>query len=210
MLDNLQLNNAMSFEQYAEFVASCAGQGITSGPEQLEERIQATVLNAQRIKRISKQAEISKEIVEELSHSDCKWTWIMILESWCGDGAQNSPVIAKIAGLAQHINLKVVLRDENPELMDRYLTNGSRSIPKLICFDSVTGQELGVWGPRPKAMQEWVLQFKKDNPGVPHDEFVKNLHSRYATDKTVSLQTDLLDFIHSCKERCSAMEYMHA
>ena len=201
MHDNSQMKNVMTFEHYAEFVSSCAGKGITSGPEQLEERVQATVLNAQRIKRIFKQAEISREIVAELAQSDCKWTWVMILESWCGDGAQNSPVIAKIAGLTNNIDLKVVLRDENPELMDRYLTNGSRSIPKLICFDSITGEELGVWGPRPTAIQEWVLQYKKENPGAPHGEFVRNLHTKYATDKTVSLQTDLLDFIKYCNEK---------
>lgn len=210
MLDEALLKNVMTFAQYSELVKSCVANGTTSGEEQLPERVTATVLNAQRMKRISKQAEITSDIVVELAGLDCRWTWVLVLESWCGDGAQNGPVIAKVAELNPNIDLKVVLRDENPEFMDKYLTNGSRSVPKLICYDAKTKLELGVWGPRSKGIQDWVIQYKKENSDVTHDEFVKNLHARYALDKTMSLQIDLLEFVRACREKCSVCDYVRS
>lgn len=111
-------------------------------------------------------------------------------ETWCGDGAQNIPIIAKIAATSPNIKLTILFRDENPDIMNAYLTNGSKSIPKLICKDAQTKQDIGTWGPRPSDIQQMVLQFKSENPTASHEEFVKNLHLWYAKDKGVSIQKD--------------------
>ena len=55
------------------------------------------------------------------------------------------------------LELRIVLRDEHPEVMDRYLTNGSRSIPIVIALDEEF-RELGHWGPRPRELQAWVME----------------------------------------------------
>ncbi|WP_103030479.1 thioredoxin family protein [Salinibacter altiplanensis] len=76
--------------------------------------------------------------------------WTVLTEPWCGDSAFLLPVIAEAAGLSDQVSLRILPRDENLDIMDEYLTDGSRSIPKLVVF-STDGGELFTWGPRPDA-----------------------------------------------------------
>jgi hypothetical protein len=185
-----RVQNSFSYKQYKDLVIEYAGRNATSGEEQLTERVAATKINAQRMIRIDKQVQISNELLELVEKLKIEWEWLVIAESWCGDGAQNIPIIAKIAASSPAISLKIILRDENPEIMDAYLTNGSRSIPKLICFNKETKREIGIWGPRPTGIQQKVKEYKMQNPNASHDEFVNNLHLWYAKDKGVSLQNE--------------------
>ncbi len=182
--------NAYTYEDYKKQVIACAETGRTSGTEQTPERIAATKINAQRMKRIDKQMQLSPEIHRLLGNVGKPWTWIVLAESWCGDGAQNIPVLARMAALSHFIDFKIILRDENPEIMNAYLSNGSKSIPKLICLNAVTNEEIGIWGPRPFKIQHMVKEFKFKNPHMPHEKFVENLHLWYAKDKGESLQED--------------------
>jgi hypothetical protein len=186
----------LSYEEYLQLVINCSEKGMTTGPEQSQERIAATTLNATRMVRIFKQIKINEELdsfVGKLTRVN--WHWLVISEAWCGDSAQNLPIIAKIAELIPNIKLSVVLRDENEELMKNYLTDGTKSIPKLICIDSITGKVVGVWGPRPTDISLKVKEYKANFPDVSHDEFVKNLHLWYAKDKGQSMQKDLMTVI---------------
>ncbi len=181
--------NTFSYDSYRKLVFDMADNNGSTG-EITEEHISATKINAQWIKRIDKQAIVREDIKKAVGSLKSKWNWIVIIESWCGDGAQNLPFIAKIAEQSENINLKIILRDENPEIIDAYLTNGSRSVPKLICCDAETDIELGIWGPRPEAIQKMVTEFKSNNPNVPHDEFIKNVHLWYSQDKGESFQEE--------------------
>ena len=182
------------YDGYRNLVEECAKNNSTSG-EMLPERINATNLNAHRMRRIEKQVIIRDDLTQLVRNLKSKWEWVVLAETWCGDGAQNIPVIAKIALLNQNIKLQIVLRDENPELMNKHLTNGNRSIPKLICTDVNSGKEMGTWGARPKRIAEMVTEYKTKNPNVPHSEFVQNLHLWYARDKGQSVQEDFLKLI---------------
>lgn len=179
-----------SYDEYKKLVLACAEMNTTTGNEKSTERIAATKINAQRMKRIDKQIQIREKIVSLVKNNCVDLGWILLAESWCGDGAQNIPIIAKIAALSDKIELKIILRDENPEVMDAYLSNGSRSIPKLICVNSNEKQEVGTWGPRPVKIQQMVREYKALNPNVSHDTFVENLHLWYAKDKGEALQDD--------------------
>ena len=79
---------------------------------------------------------------------------LVIAEDWCGDASNTVPIIARLVDLAPGLELRVLPRDENPELMDQYLTNGARSIPIVIALDE-SFRELGHWGPRPTQLQAW-------------------------------------------------------
>ena len=81
---------------------------------------------------------------------------LVIAEDWCGDASNTVPIMAKLADAAPGLELRVILRDQNPEVMDQYLTNGTRSIPIVIVLDE-DFQELGHWGPRPTELQAWVM-----------------------------------------------------
>jgi hypothetical protein len=104
---------------------------------------------------------------------------LVIAEDWCGDASSTIPILARFADAAPGMELRVLRRDENPELMDRYLTNGSRSIPIVIALDE-SYRELGRWGPRPVALQAWVLE---NRLVVPKAELYPQIRKWYARDR---------------------------
>ena len=189
------ITQSYSYEEYKKMVIKYADEYTTSG-EQLEERIAATLINAQRMKHIDKQCIINYNLHTLISQITKKQKWLLISESWCGDSAQCAPVIAKMAELNENIILEIVFRDEHPDLMNNFLTNGSRSIPKLICIDMDTDSINFIWGPRPKAIQDKVSELKKNQPEITHDELVKNIHLWYAQDKTKSIQAEFIDLLN--------------
>lgn len=193
MTELTQLNTVAgySYGSYKILVLKMAEEGRTSG-EQTKEHISATQINAQRMKRIDKQCIVQSDLLDLLKASTKKMKWIVISEAWCGDSAQCIPVLAKIADASLYIELNLIFRDENPECMDAFLTNGSRSIPKLICLNETGEEIIGTWGPRPEEIRLMVENYKKNNPDVSHDEFVKNLHLWYARDKTNAIQRDFM------------------
>lgn len=86
---------------------------------------------------------------------------MVITEPWCGDSAFLLPVIAKASALDEHVTLRNLLRDDNLDIMDQYLTGGSRSIPKLVAF-SAEGEELCTWGPRPEEAANRVQTLREE------------------------------------------------
>jgi hypothetical protein len=165
-----------TYKGYRQLLESLMAEGKTTGTNQSPDMVEYAKLNNQRMARQDKTLTLLPEVHTALEYLNRNLNWLLITEGWCGDAAQNVPVIGKIAEAANgKINLQLVLRDENLELMDRYLTNGGRSIPKLICFDAETGEELGTWGPRPAEAQELFFSLK-NNPNISRDEFITALH----------------------------------
>lgn len=188
-----QLDKCYSFETYKTFVSDLVSQGKTSGPEQREDLIHYTELNAKRMKRIEKTTVLTEELKTRLTRIKESFTWILISEAWCGDAAQIVPVIGKIAAQNSRIDLKIILRDEHLSIMDQYLTNGGRSIPKLICLDQ-DFQEVFVWGPRPKSIQQVVTDTKAEGI-TDHAILVERLQNGYNLDHTTSIQQEINELI---------------
>jgi len=189
-----------TYERYLKRFEEWVKNGETSSLNPSQVLIDFTKLNLARTQRIHKTISISdalKKAVEILQHS---YTWIVITEAWCGDSAQNLPVIAELANLnPDKIKLYILLRDENLELMDKYLTNGARAIPKLITVNDTLGEDAFVWGPRPANAQELLTAWKKKSEGKTWDEFEKELHSWYAKDKTTSIQEEFIPIFSTLK-----------
>ncbi len=190
-----EIKNTYSYSDYINMVITYADVRGTSGVDQIFERIEATKMNAQRMKRIDKRIELDEALKKAIEKNKRKLTLVVLAESWCGDGAQNIPIIAKIADRSPDIELKIILRDENLRIMDDHLTNGSRAIPKVIFIDSETKEEIGTWGPRPTELQKMVLEYKEEYPESSHDDFVRNVHLWYAKDKGESLQKDFVKLL---------------
>lgn len=146
-------------------------------------------LNLQRTLRLQKYFIPSDDLINVISSTQYSQTWLVLTESWCGDSAQNLPIIAKAASLNTKINLRIVPRDENLELMDKYLTNGSRSIPKLIVFDN-KNNELFKWGPRPAEAQNLFSKLK--NEGLDKSEINKQLHLWYGKNRGKEVEKELI------------------
>jgi hypothetical protein len=195
-----ELVNPMTYQEFKALTEELIAQGKTTGDEQTEQKISFTKLNQQRMKRVEKQFVMQPELSELLAQKALNWNWLILVEAWCGDGAQILPAIAAIAEQTPGITLTVLLRDENPELMNTCLTNGSKAIPKLICEDAETGERLFTWGARPTAIQQQVMQLKAENPVIAHEELVQQVQLWYAKDRSQALQQDLINLVREVLE----------
>jgi len=121
--------------------------------------------------------------------------WVVITEGWCGDAAFNLPLVAALEkAVPEKVQLRIFLRDTNLELMDAYLTDGGRSIPKLIVLSKEL-EELGVWGPRPEPLQTLMKEWKAEGLGLK--ELIPKIQSWYDGDQTKTLQQELITLIRS-------------
>ena len=172
---------AMDFSAYMQLSEQLVAEGRTSGPNHTEAYVYYTKLNLQRMKRLNKTVEVPAQLTELMKQKANNWRWITITEPWCGDAAQCVPVIEKLALATRGIQTHYILRDEHPAIMDAYLTNGGRSIPKLICLDE-KGAEVFTWGPRPAVIQEVMNRLKAD--GVTEiSTIVEAIQKAYNDDK---------------------------
>ena len=147
-------------------------------------------LNWARSTRVEKVYQPSEQALQTLQTMKSKQTWIVITEGWCGDSAQSLPIIAALAQASEEkIELRIVSRDEYPELLEQYRTNGSMSIPKLIACD-IHGNEEWNWGPRPNKAQELFDELRAKN--AEKQEIYKALHGFYAKDKGQSIETEII------------------
>jgi len=178
----------LSFGEYMDGFEKAVAEKRTSGPDQSEFMVHYTQLNLHRMQRLLKHTEIQEELAENIRNWQRHIQVLIITEYWCGDAAQNIPVIEKALEGNRHIGIRYVFRDEHPELIDRYLTNGGRSIPKMIVMDS-EGAELFTWGPRPQAIQQEMLRMKAE--GLSKDQAVEAVQRWYIADKTQSMQAEL-------------------
>ena len=177
---------------YIKLVEKLVSENKTTGPNQSESLIHYTKMNLQRMNRWMKTGEIlpeTKTIVEKINSPQ---KWIVLTEAWCGDAAHSMPFIFKMTELNRLITFEWKLRDENLDLMDQYLTNGGRSIPKLIAYDQ-HGKERFNWGPRPAFMQTEF--YRQREAGVPGDEIKTWLQKAYNEDKGRTLQQEICSLI---------------
>lgn len=187
------LEKGQTYAAYRTMIDQLLSENKTTGDNHSEAMIHYTKMNAQRMKRIDKTAKLTDETLANIARIERPQTWVVITEGWCGDAAQIVPVLEKIANTSDKVDLKLILRDENPEVMDAYLTDGARSIPKLVALDSETLEEIGTWGPRPTPAHEMVMEYKKtkETTGESYLDFATRLHKWYAKDKTQTTQQEL-------------------
>lgn len=187
------LEKAISYSEYRVLVKDLLDSGKSTGLNQSDDLLNYSLLNDKRMKRLDKTIKISEETIAKLKDVKEPQTWLVLTEGWCGDAAQNLPVISKMAEENSNIQLKVVLRDENLELMDEFLTNGGRSIPKLIALDK-DNQVINTWGPRPVVATKMVADYKAEH-GVLDAAFKKDLQVWYNKNKGENVQENLISLL---------------
>lgn len=188
------VRKSISYPQYRAEVEALVANNSTSGNEKTEALIDYTMLNDRRMRRWDKTVKVSEEVKAKVAAYKNNVTWLVQTESWCGDAAHVIPVINKIAELSDHIELKLVYRDENETLMRAFLTNGAKSIPKLIMIDNHSGEVLDTFGPRPSDATQLVLDYKAEH-GVLTPEFKEELQHWYNADKGQNTINDLLKLL---------------
>ena len=205
-IDRSVVENSMSYAAYRKLVNDLMAEGKTTGGPQTEAMLNYTRMSVQRMDRWDKRVKLADDTLEKLKALNRKYLWLVISEGWCGDASQIVPVMNKMAEQSDHIDLRLILRDENLEVMDAFLTNGGRSIPKLIVLDAETLEVLCSWGPRPAELQEMVVNGRaaalaNDNEEERKEMLAKiqlDLHGFYAKDKSKRIQEELSAFV--CEE----------
>jgi hypothetical protein len=182
------IEKSMNYQAYNELIDKVVAENKTTGPNQTPELAEYTKLNEHRMRRLDKTVELKPSLVETVRNLKVNWVWLILTEAWCGDAAQNIPPIELIARENDGIQTRYLLRDENLELMDKYLTNGGRAIPKLICLDADTLEEIGTWGSRHKAADDLFKQLKAE--GMEKPAIIEQIVRWYNEDKTESLQDE--------------------
>jgi Thioredoxin len=151
-------------------------------------------LSLQRMQRIAKSYQINLEQAARLNSLGFKGHLLVISEPWCGDASQIIPVLHRF--FEPSLSMRIIARDEYPELMAKYLTNGSESIPIVIVLDE-NYQAIGHWGPRPKATEALLADFKQNHQDK--ERFLLEIQQYYNKNKGFDIVAELLDLMANLK-----------
>jgi thioredoxin-like negative regulator of GroEL len=185
----------MSYPDYIDLIDRLLVEGKTTGSEQTPERLEKAKLNRQRMKRLDKSYHPAAELTEACSKLTFTCDLLVLTEGWCGDASQLVPLLHQMAAQSGgRIRDCYLLRDEHPELMDKFLTGSSRSIPKAVFVDAQTGRILGTWGPRPASISRRFAE-AKEGPNHSKEELHTLLHTWYAEDKGLAFEADMLQLL---------------
>ena len=164
------------------------------------ESVAAAQKNQELWRSVYRLAVVPEEVVARAAALPGRWHLLVLSEDWCGDAVNTVPVVAKLVDATPNLELRVLARDANPDLMDAHLTNGTRSIPVVIALDEDFAEH-GWWGPRPRALQEWFLT---EGRALPKAERYPRVRQWYARDRGRTT----LDEVVSLLERAAGLVTM--
>jgi thiol-disulfide isomerase/thioredoxin len=188
------LNNSYSYQDYRKIITDLLQEGKTTGTIQSEALVNYSRLNETRMHRLDKTIVIDLVIISKLKLIQSQYIWLVIAEGWCGDAAQILPILNKMSEVSDNIDLKVVFRDDNEALMNLFLTNGNKSIPKLIILDKNSLDVIADWGPRPIGAVE-IIENYKEKFGIIDDTIKSELQMWYLHDKGLSTQKEITELM---------------
>lgn len=179
------------YHEFRKLISDLLLEGKSTGNEQSESHTYNSGLNDTRMDLLDKSISISEENLQKLKTLKRKYIWLVLAEGWCADGSQILPILNKMAHESGKIELKIVLPEENEDLMDLFLTDDVRKVPKLIIVDKDSGDVYGSWGPMPKGANDLISSYKEKNGFI--DETAKaDLQNWYLNDKGISIQNELV------------------
>lgn len=194
------LANSFTYADYRREIKNLLKEGKSTGFEQSEALTKYSELNEVRMNRLEKTIQITNEVTQSLQNLQSHYIWLVISEGWCGDAAQLVPIIHKMAELSEKIDFRIVLRDENEALMNQFLTNGGKAIPKLLILDAETLTVLSDWGPRPEGAKNLILDYKAQY-GVVDETAKTELQKWYLHDKGVSTQNEIMALVEKVEKQ---------
>lgn len=194
------LEKSYSYTEYRNHISHLLLQGLSTGDTQSEDLTHYSSLNEVRMNRLDRTIKLLPEVQERLKALKSNYIWLVISEGWCGDAAQLLPIMNIMVKESELTEMRIVLRDENPALMDAFLTNGARSIPKLVLVETETNAVLGSWGPRPAGATQLIADYKAAHGKV--DETAKTeLQKWYLHDKGHSTMLEIAQMLEMEEKR---------
>ncbi len=180
----------MNFNDYLAYTNRILSGELEVAPYTDPAYFEYTKLNATRMKRWLKTGELTEETIAVVKSIVHRQKWLVISEPWCGDAAHILPFLHKMAELNKKVDLEIELRDSRPFRIEKYLTNGSKSIPILIVRNAAFEDQF-VWGPRPTGAKE--LRLELIAKGTPADELKAQMQQWYNEDKGVQIQEEIVE-----------------
>ncbi|MBS1763431.1 MAG: thioredoxin family protein [Bacteroidetes bacterium] len=189
----------MTFEEYHSYFENLLKQEAGQRPEPYDnpDYFEYTRLNWSRLNRWLKTGKLSDETINVMKNIKEQQLWIVITEPWCGDAAHIVPFIELISRQNPNVSVNYELRDSEPNRINDYLTNNSKSIPKLIIRNS-DDKDLAVWGPRPDACQQFYLSMKEK--GMTIDTIKLEIQNWYNDNKGAEVQRELVEVLTNLTE----------
>ncbi len=197
------LEKSVGYVEYHTLIEQLLSQSHYLSLKSVENDTHDTRLSLIRMERLDKTARMTAHTRLQIAAIQTPLIWLTLTEVWCGDAAQIVPTIQKMAALNDKIEHRLVFRDQHPELMDAFLTNGTRSIPLTIILEKKSLKLLGHWGPRPQELQSFVLDNLQELSKIKDEqeykmrntEFWTKVQRWYAKDKTYSTQKEFLEVL---------------
>lgn len=186
------LESSYSYSEYQLLIQKLLNDGQSTTKAGDESLVKYSELNLRRMKRWDKTFKIDPKLENIITDQVSKQIWMVISEGWCGDAAHCVPIINKITELNENIDLRMVLREENLNLMDDFLTKGSRSIPKLIIYDPITEKTRATWGPRPEGAADVFHTHKEE---ADYEVINIALQKWYNKDKGKSTAKEIVELL---------------
>lgn len=170
-------DNALLFEDYMKV----AQERAQNNPKKDDEYQEYYELGLQRLNRTIKSFKIDEEQTEKLKATGFQGKILIISEPWCGDASATVPAVSRFF-TAAGIEVKIFLRDNDLSLIDRFQTNGTQSIPKILLLNEDFSVKAD-WGPRPKFGNELLKKFKENPETYPREVFYNDLQVYYSKNR---------------------------
>ncbi|MBV9880213.1 MAG: thioredoxin family protein [Gemmatirosa sp.] len=161
------------------------------------EFLELAVKNAQLWRDTYRLVKVPDDAVARVAALPGRWHLLVLVEDWCGDAVNTVPILARLAELAPNLDLRVIGREANPDVMDAHLTDGARSIPVVMVLDACYA-ECGWWGPRPSALQRWVMT---EGRTMEKDERYRHVRTWYARDRGRTTVDEVLRILEAAALR---------
>ena len=188
------LSKSWDYPGYRELIRKQVDEGRTSGLNQSEDYVYYTLLNHKRMRRWEKKMRLPENLKATLSNTQESWIWLVLTETWCGDAAPVLPIMHAFASNIDSLDIRIAQRDEHQELMDRFLTNNARSIPKLLMVRPSDYEVVASWGPRPREAAQMVAAYREEH-GKLTEELRMSLQKWYNTDRGKSIIGELSELL---------------
>ena len=182
----------ISFEEYFKKTEEIVNKDKEKLTPAEKEMLEYYKLGVQRMSRMMKVYKPDEEQVKTLENKNFKGKILIISEGWCGDAGQTVPAVSLFFEGKNEV--RIVYRDENPDLIDQFLTNGTRSIPIVVILDENDGV-IAHWGPRPAYGTELLKKYKADPENYPKTQFYNDLQVYYAKNRGYDVIMEILDLI---------------
>jgi hypothetical protein len=143
--------------------------------------------NRDRVEENERSVDLSKEDLAAFRELPRPVKVLVLAEDWCGDVIANLPVLGRLAKESGKLEVRIFLRDQNDDIMQRYLNKGQfKSIPVFVFFDE-NFRELGHWIERPSSVTELRATRRKEifaahpefgSPDAPVDQLPEEVRVR--------------------------------